>query len=72
MAVKNSDVSAKAPGFAALDKSKPDYPQKARDKFGGRRWIEAEPAILDYENTQVLLVGARKKTVQEEIGIDLD
>jgi hypothetical protein len=28
--------------------------------------------LLNYENTQVLLIGARKKDVEEELGIDID
>ena len=31
--------------------------------FGNRRWIYVEdPNLLDYENTQLLLIGARKGT----------
>ena len=43
------------------------------EKFGDRRWINVEdPELLNYENTQLLLVGARKKDVEEELGIDID
>ena len=43
------------------------------EKFGDRRWINVEdPHLLDYENTQLLLIGARKKDVEEELGIDID
>ena len=41
--------------------------------FGDRRWIDVENSeLLDYENTQLLLIGARKKDVEEELGIDID
>ena len=41
--------------------------------FGDRRWINIEdPRLVDYENTQLLLIGARKKDVAEELGIDLN
>jgi len=40
------------------------------EKFGDmRRILEEDPDILNYENAQVLLLVARKKDVQEEIGI---
>src|ERR671930_2279882 len=42
------------------------------EKFGDRRWVSVEdPELLNYENTQLLLIGARKKDV-EELGIDID
>ena len=31
-----------------------------------------DPEILDYENTQLLLIGARKRNVEEELGIEID
>jgi uncharacterized protein DUF2795 len=31
-----------------------------------------DPKLLNYENVQVLLIGARKKDVEEELGIDFD
>src|SRR5215212_4491992 len=37
-----------------------------------RRIIAEDPDILNYENAQVLLIGATKKDVQEELGIDLN
>jgi len=41
--------------------------------FGDRRWIDVEdPALLNNEKTQLLLIGARKKDVEEELGIDID
>jgi len=41
--------------------------------FGDRRWIDVQdPNLLNYENTQLLLIGARKKDVEEELGIDID
>ena len=41
--------------------------------FGEKRWIDVQdPNLLNYENTQLLLIGARKKDVEEELGIDID
>lgn len=71
VSVKNPEISVK--GFAAFEKRKPEYPSNIKERFGDRRWINVDdPDILNYENTQVLLIGARKKDVQEELGIDLD
>jgi len=43
------------------------------EKFGNRRWINVDdPDLLNYKNTQLLLIGARKKDVKEELGIDID
>jgi hypothetical protein len=73
ISIKNPDV--KVPGYAAFsdENRKPDYPKHLREKFGNRRWIDVEdPNLLNYENTQLLLIGARKEHVEEELGIDID
>jgi Protein of unknown function (DUF2795) len=71
ISVKNPDKQVR--GFAAFEKRKPQYPASIKEKFGDRRWINVEDAeIMNYENAQVLLIGARKKDVQEELGIDLN
>lgn len=72
ISVKNPDV--KVPGFAAVSSNKMlEYPKRLKDKFGDKRWISIEdPQLLNYENIQVLLIGARKKDVEEELGIDID
>jgi hypothetical protein len=70
ISVKNPDV--RVPGFAASEKN-PEYPKTLKEKFGDRRWINVEdPGLLNYENTQLLLIGARKKDVEEELGVDID
>ena len=71
VSVKNPDIQI--PGFKAFEKRKPQYPSSIKEKFGDRRWINVEdPKLLNYENTQVLMIGARKKDVEEELGIDLN
>jgi hypothetical protein len=72
ISVRNPDV--KVPGFAAVSSNKKiEYPKHLIEKFGNRRWISIEDSdLLNYENTQVLLIGARKKDVEEELGIDID
>src|ERR687898_3364457 len=73
ISVKNPDV--KVPGFAAFssEDKKPEYPKTLKEKFGDRRWINVEePELLNYENTQLLLIGAKKKDIEVELGVDID
>jgi hypothetical protein len=68
--VKNPDIAT--PG-APSAKAPPKYPKHLRAKFGSRRWIDVEdPELLDYDNTQLLLVGAHAEDVEEELGIRID
>jgi len=70
ISVKSPDV--KVPGFAASEKN-PEYPKALKEKFGDKRWINVdEPDLLNYENTQLLLIGARKKEVEEELGVNIN
>lgn len=68
-AVKNPDIST--PGFPST-KYPPAYPERLRAKFGRRRWIDAEPDLLDYENAQLLLLAAHSEEVEDELGIRID
>jgi hypothetical protein len=71
VSIKNPDIQV--PGYSAFLKRKPDYPNSLKKKFGDRRWINVDdPMLLDYENTQLLLIGARKENVEEELGIDIN
>jgi hypothetical protein len=73
VSVKNPDIQV--PGFAAFSASenKPDYPEHLKEMFGDRRWIDVQdPNLLNYENTQLLLIGARKRDVEEELGVEID
>ena len=73
ISVKNPDITV--PGYAAFstEDKKPKYPKHIMEEFGDRRWIDVEdPELLNYENTQVLLIGARKKDVEEELGIEIN
>jgi len=73
VSVKNPEIFI--PGYVAFSKKdkKPDYPKHIKEKFGEKRWINVDdPEILDYENTQLLLIGARKRNVEEELGIEID
>src|SRR6266540_5261835 len=71
VSVKNPDIQV--PGYSSFLKRKPNYPNSLKEKFGNKRWINVDdPKLLDYENTQLLLIGARKKDVEEELGINID
>jgi len=71
ISVKNPDIQVS--GYSAFLERKPSYPSSLKHKFGGRRWINVDdPDLLNYENTQLLLIGARKKDVEEELGIKID
>jgi hypothetical protein len=73
VSVKNPEIFM--PGYDAFSKKdrKPSYPKHIKEKFGERRWINVDdPEILDYENTQLLLIGARKRNVEEELGIEIN
>jgi hypothetical protein len=60
-----------APSEIELEE-KPDYPSSLRSRFDGHGWIPVEPTdFLDYQYTQVLLIGARADA-QKELGITLD
>jgi hypothetical protein len=73
VSVKNPNIGI--PGFAAISSStrRPNYPKHIMEKFGNKTWINVDdPDLLNYENTQLLLIGARKKDVEEELGIDIE
>lgn len=69
LAVRNPAIHT--PGAPAAPE-RPAYPDHLRDKFGKRRWIDAEPALLDYENSEVLLIAAHADHVEEELGVHID
>ena len=54
-------TSAKNPESAApANASLPQgaaYPREILDEFGGRGWMPLKPRLLDYDNTQFLLIG---------------
>ena len=65
VSVKNPTTPA--PGNVSLPKGA-EYPQSIMEKFRGLRWIPLEPELLDYENTQILIIGERsfEKAVEEQ------
>jgi hypothetical protein len=70
VAVKNPAQTA--PGLPAPSEP-PAYPKRLAARFGSRRWIDADdPALLDYEHSQLLLLGAHAGDVAEELGVTLE
>ncbi|HEX4206137.1 MAG TPA: hypothetical protein VHZ51_18455 [Ktedonobacteraceae bacterium] len=60
-----------APGQVGLRGKEPRYPEDLEKKLGKHKWIPADPpSFLDYEGTQILLIGA-ESDASEELGIDL-
>jgi hypothetical protein len=72
ISVKNPEISVS--GFTAFSSArKPQYPNDLVELFGDKRWIDVDdPRLLDYQNTQLLLIGARTKEVEDELGINID
>jgi len=72
ISVKNPEISVS--GFTAFSSArKPQYPNDLVELFGDKRWIDVDdPRLLDYQNTQLLLIGARTKEVENELGISID
>lgn len=67
--VKNPETSS-PPGAGLTSKQKVDYPARLEAKFHGRRFLPAEPELLDYEGVEVLLIAA-SESPEEELGIEL-
>lgn len=56
ISVRNPAIDV--PGFPD---AKPDYPKKLRERFADERWIDiSDPKLLEYENAQLVLIGAEK------------
>ncbi|KAL8907986.1 MAG: hypothetical protein Q9207_001060 [Kuettlingeria erythrocarpa] len=53
-----------APAGANLPKGA-EYPQEILDEFHGRGWMPLEPKLLDYENTQFLLIGHKEDSLEK-------
>lgn len=69
ISVKNPQATG--PGTPPQPQESPRYPERLAEQFGERRWVNAEPELLAYENTQVVLIGARDEEVEQELGVDI-
>lgn len=59
---KNPETSA--PAGASLPKSA-EYPKEILDEFRGRGWMPLEPKLLDFENTQFLIIGHHEESLEK-------
>jgi hypothetical protein len=71
VAVRNPD--APAPPGAGLPRSRrPELAPELRERFGDRRWIAVDdPALLDHEGIELVLIGADDDP-EAEIGVEFD
>jgi hypothetical protein len=67
--VKNPEASS-PPGVGLGSRQKVHYPERLESKFRSRRFLPAEPELLDYEGVEVLLIGSSENP-EEELGIQL-
>jgi hypothetical protein len=68
----NYVISVRNPeeGSQMTDKT-PDYPKSIKDEFGGAKFAKKlDPKMLDYENSEFILIGARE-TPEKDLGIEL-
>lgn len=70
IAVKNPETGS-PPQAGLRGEQKVDYPKQLQDKFQGRRFINAEPDLLDHEGVEIMLAGAREDP-EEELGLKLN
>jgi hypothetical protein len=60
------------PGLGLDDSRRARYPKTLRERFGDRRFIDLDPPdLLDYEGSELLLIGA-SDDVSGELGLELD
>lgn len=70
VAVRNPDAPA-PPGTGLPRSRRADLPPELRDRFGDRRWLPVDPALLDHAGIELVLIGAAAD-VEAELGIELD
>ncbi|KAL9040427.1 MAG: hypothetical protein Q9180_001917 [Flavoplaca navasiana] len=59
---KNPETAA--PAGASLPKGA-EYPKEILDEFRGRGWMPLQPKLLDYENTQFLVIGHNEGALEK-------
>lgn len=65
ISVRNPDIKVK--GFPDAS---PDYPKSLKKLFAKKRWIDiSDPALLNYENAHLLLVGAHERLDEIDLKI---
>jgi hypothetical protein len=70
LAVRNPDAPA-PPGAGLPQHRRAQYPPELRARFGGRRFIPADPPeLLDHPGAELVLIGAAEDAARE-LGIEL-
>ncbi len=65
ISVRNPAIDV--PGFPH---SRPGYPKRLQEKFADKRWIDIDDGkLLNYENAQLLLIGAHDDLSEEGVSI---
>ncbi|HEX9400353.1 MAG TPA: hypothetical protein VF912_09610 [Anaeromyxobacter sp.] len=67
--VKNPEA-ATPPGAGLPERQKAELPGRMQEQFRGRKFMQAEPQLLDHEGAEVILIGA-DEDVPGELGIEL-
>ena len=71
VAVRNPEAEA-PPNAGLRPDQRPAYPPELQERFGDRRFIGLDdPSLLDYEGTELVLIGAAED-VESELGVELD
>lgn len=70
IAVKNPEAGAPA-GVGLPPRQQADLPRREQERFEGRRFISADPELLDQEGVEFVLIGAAHD-VEEELDVRLD
>lgn len=65
ISVRNPDIQVK--GFPD---ERPGYPQSLKKLFAEKRWINvSKPELLDYENAQLVMIGARRNLDELDVKV---
>ncbi len=69
VAVKNP-AAPSPPGVGLRPEKRAALPKRLKQRFGGRRFAEADPELLDRAGTELVLIGATDEP-ERELGIEL-
>lgn len=64
ISVKNPQTPSPR-GAGLKGESKAEYPKRLQELFEGRRFADAEPDFLDFEGTELVLIGATENPLKE-------
>lgn len=65
ISVRNPSLDV--PGFPD---AKPNYPKRLMEKFADKRWLDIDDSkLLNYENAQLLLIGAHDDLSEEQVSL---